>query len=193
MRWYGIGMNEMTRILAAPADEVRTRLTTAEFFHMAECGAFADLKVELVDGELQFMQRPQNNHAMRQAQVMIRLAAAVGEDRVRGELALDLGGDTVLVCDAAVLKHPLHDNRLIRADELTLVIEVSQTTRRRDLGLKRLKYASAGVEAYWVIDADHMVVHAHASPVDGDYIQVVTVWFGEPLAVPGTDATITLT
>ena len=186
-------MNEMTRIAAAPVEEVRTRITTAEFFHMDDCGAFADLKVELVDGELQFVQRPKNNHAMRQAQVVFSLAQAVGIERVRGELALDLGEDTVLVCDAAVLKAPLADDRLVRADELSLLVEVSVTTRKRDLGMKRLKYAAAGIHAYWVVDAEHEVVQVHGRPVDGDYLHVSTVGFGRPLAVSDTGATITLT
>jgi Uma2 family endonuclease len=186
-------MNEMARIVSATSEEVRTRITTAEFFHMDECGAFDDLKVELVDGELQFMQKPLNNHAMRQAQVVIRLAAVVGEPRVRGELALDLGEDTVLVCDAAVLFASVDGHRLVRADELALLVEVSVTTRKRDLGMKRLKYASAGIEAYWVVDAEHEVVQVHTRPVDGDYLDVRSVRFGEPIAVPGSDATITLT
>lgn len=185
-------MNEMTRIVAAPADEIRTRLTTAEFLHMDECGAFDDLKVELVDGELQFMQKPKTNHAMRQAQLVIRLAAIVGEDRVMGETAIDLGNNTILTCDAAVLLRTIDDNRIATPDDLLLVAEVAETTRRRDLGMKRGKYAAAGIAHYWVIDGPYGVAVAHSSPADGDYVEVNTVRFGEPLAVPGTDATITL-
>ena len=185
-------MNEMTRIIAAPVDEVRTRLTTAEFLHMDECGAFDDLKVELVDGELHFMQRPKNNHAMRQAQLVIRLAAVAGEERIRGELAVPLGDASLLTCDAAVLHKRIEEDRLLRPEDLLLVAEVAETTRNRDLGMKRGKYAAGGIGTYWVLDGKHGVVHVHTNPVEGDYTEVHTVRFGEPLTVPGTDATITL-
>ena len=185
-------MNEMTRIVAPPEDEVRTRLTTAEFLHMDECGAFDDLKVEMVDGELHFMQRPLSNHAMRQAQLVIRLAAAMGEDRVLGEAAIDLGSATILTCDAAVLQHPIIENRIVRPDDLLLVVEVAETTRKRDLGMKRGKYAGGNIPHYWVVDGKHGVAHLHSSPADGDYVEVRTARFGEPMTVPGTDTTITL-
>lgn len=185
-------MNEMTRIAAAPEDEVRTRLTTAEFLHMDECGAFDDLKVELVDGELHFMQRPKNNHAMRQAQLVVRVAAVLGEERVRGELAIDLGDATILTCDAAVLRQPIRENRILRPDDLLLVAEVAETTRKRDLGMKRGKYAAGNIAHYWVVDGAHGVAHLHSRPVDGDYVEIQTARFGQPIAVPGTGATIAL-
>jgi Uma2 family endonuclease len=187
-----MSMNEMTRLVPASDEEVRTRLTTAEFLHMDECGAFDDLKVELVDGELHFMQRPKNNHAMRQAQLVVRLAAVIGEDRVRGELAIDLGDATILTCDAAVLCHPIGEDRMLVPDDLLLVVEVAETTRKRDLGMKRGKYAAGNIAHYWVVDGTNGVAHLHSEPVDGDYVEVHTARFGQPMAVPGTDATITL-
>ena len=41
-------------------------------------------------------------------------------------------------------------------------------------------------------DGQRGVVHVYGEPVAGDYAQIATVRFGAPLAVPGTDATITL-
>ena len=185
-------MNQMTRIVPALADGFKARFTTQEYLRMCEVGAFEDLTVELVDGELERMQRPQNNHAMRQAQVVIRLGQVVGEELVRGEVGVDLGADTLLGCDAAVLRHPVVDNRMLQPDDLTVVIEIAETTLSRDLGMKRRKYAEASIPFYWVIDGTRSVIHVHAEPVEGDYAEIHTVKFGQPLAVPGTDATITL-
>lgn len=39
------------------------RFTTAEFLCMAEAGAFDDMNVELVDGELSRMTPPMNDHS----------------------------------------------------------------------------------------------------------------------------------
>ena len=153
---------------------------------------FDDLKVELVDGELQFMQSPKNHHAMRQAQVVIRLAQVLGEARVRGEAGIPLTDSTALTCDAAVLNAGVDLDRRFRPDDFTLVVEIAETTIRRDLGMKREKYAAAGIPVYWVVDGSRSTIHVHAEPVDGEYTSVRTVRFGEPLTVPGTGATITL-
>lgn len=185
-------MTQMTRITAAPADGFKARFTTAEFLRMADAGAFEDMRVELVEGELERMQQPRNTHAMRQAQLVIRLAQVIGEDRVRGEVGVDLGDDTLLGCDAAVLRIPVTENRMLRPDDLTLVVEVAETTLDRDLGMKRRRYAGASVPVYWVVDGTRSVIHVHAEPVEGEYVEVHTVRFGQPLAVPGTDATIVL-
>ena len=185
-------MNQMTRIVAAPADGFKARFTTQEFLRMCDAGAFEDWKVELVDGELERMQYPHNNHAMRQAQIVIRLGQVIGEEVVRGEVGINLGNDTLLSCDAAVLRQAVVGNQRLQPDDLLLVIEISETTLSRDLGMKRRKYAEADIPFYWVIDGTRSVVHVHAEPVEGDYADIHTVKFGQPLAVPGTEATITL-
>ena len=173
-----------------PATDYRARFTTAEFLHMCEAGAFDDLKVELIDGELERMPPPQNEHGRRQASLVIRLSRVVADALLRAEVGIDLGQDTVVGCDAAILTMPVSGNRILRADEVTLAVEVSETTLARDMGLKRIKYASAGIANYWVIDGERSVVHVWRDPVGGDYAQIATVRFGEPLAVPGTDASI---
>ena len=53
----------------AASETFKARFTTAEFLHMAEAGAFDDMKVELVEGELERMNPPQTGHAGRRARV----------------------------------------------------------------------------------------------------------------------------
>lgn len=187
-------MNKPTGILerghdihAGPA-----RFTTAEFLRMAEVGAFDDMKVELVDGELDRITPPTNDHAARQAMVMIRLGAVCPVHLLRGGVGIDLGDDTVLACDLAVLREGIDGRRLLNRGDVILLVEIAETTTARDTGLKRLKYAQAGIARYWIVDGARSVVHIHADPVDGDYADVRTVRFGEPLPVPGTGATIVL-
>ena len=187
-------MNEMRSIARAQADPFRARFTTAEFLRMVEAGAFEDWKVELVDGEIERMPPPGNEHGRRQMMVVLRLGRVVPEALLRAEAGIDLGNDTVLGCDAAVLRLPVEGvgNRMLRPDEVLLTIEISESTREREIGMKRMKYAAAGIPHYWVIDGERGVVHVHAEPVAGDYAAIGTVPFGKPLPVPGTDATITM-
>jgi Uma2 family endonuclease len=167
------------------------RFTTAEFLHMAQVGAFADIKVELVDGEIERMNSPMGTHGSFQASIIVKLWDAAGP-RVMGETGIDLGRNTVLGCDAALLHRPMSEHRLLRPDEIVLVVEVAQTSLDRDLGLKRARYAAAGIAHYWVINTTDRVTYVFGRPVDRDYGDEWEVAFDGALPVPGTDATITL-
>lgn len=181
-------MNQLARL----SPDTRARFTSAEFLHMVESGAFEGMKVELIDGELARMNPPMNGHSAAQANVVFCLAQRVGPTLVRGETGIILDDSTVVACDAALLHAPISENRFLTPADILLVVEIAQTTQGRDLGLKRMLYASANIPTYWTIDGQRRVVHVHAEPVDGEYTSVRTVRFGEPLPVPGSEAVITL-
>lgn len=170
------------------------RFTAAEFRAMCEAGAFADMKVELVEGELQRMSPPMASHASRQSLViglLWQIAHRAGF-HVLGATGIDLGADTTMACDVALLAKPVLERRFVLPSELLLAVEIAETTAARDLGLKRVAYATVGIPHYWVVDGARSVIHVHAEPIDGDYAMIHTIRFGEPLAVPGSDATIVI-
>ncbi|HJO64736.1 MAG TPA: Uma2 family endonuclease [Sphingomonas sanguinis] len=181
-------MNHLARL----SPDNRARFTAPEFLRMVESGAFEGMKVELIDGELERMNPPMGGHAAAQANVVFYLAQAVGVALVLGETGLVIDDSTVIACDAALLRQPIAENRFLTPDDVLLVVEIAQTTQSRDMGLKRMLYAQASFPTYWVIDGVRRVVHVYADPVEGDYSSVHTVRFGAPLAVPGSDAAITL-
>lgn len=175
-------------------DDARSpaRFTAAEFLRMAEAGAFYDMKVELIDGELERMPPPGNDHARRQVSIVVRLAAIVSEALVRAEAGVSLQGHSIVGVDAALLRQEVTGNSLLKPDDILLVVEIAENSLKRDLLLKKPKYAANGIPHYWVIDAAGGIVHVHQTVVDGDYKDVRPVAFGEPLAVPGTDAKIVI-
>ncbi|WP_428969581.1 Uma2 family endonuclease [Sphingomonas sp. Xoc002] len=181
-------MNQLARL----SSDTRARFTAPEFLHMVESGAFEGMKVELIDGELERMNPPMNGHSAAQANVVFYLAQKLGLAVVRAETGLVLNDSTVVACDAALLRQPLVENRFLTPYDVQLVVEIAQTTQSRDMGLKRMLYAQAGIPTYWVIDGVRRVVHVYADPVEGDYCSVHSVRFGEALAVPGSDVAITL-
>ena len=187
-------MNEMTRIVPAPAS-FKARFTVAEFERMCEAGAFADMKVELIDGEIERLNLPKNEHARLQTLVMAGLLRALGDEalaRVRGEIGIVVGNATVLGGDATLFAHVVSERRWLRPDDVLLIVEVADTTVGRDLGMKQARYASAPIPHYWVVNCTARVTHVFAEPVGDTYERADLVRFGEPIAVPGTDATITL-
>lgn len=186
-------MNEMTRIVAAPGS-TKVRITTAQFLHMCEAGVFADESdnIELVDGELERMSPPHRAHSLLQGSVYAQLVALFGAGRVGVEIGIVLGDDTVVGCDVALLREPVIENRMIRANEVLLAVEIAETTLKRDTGIKLFKYAGAGVPHYWVVDGGRSIVHLYGEPVEADYARFDLARFGGAIPVPGTDATITL-
>lgn len=188
-------MNQMTRIVAARGESQKARITTAQFLRMCDAGVFDDdeWKIELVEGELERMPPPGNGHGLVQSVVLAQLYTVFDAGLVRAEQGVVLVDDTVVGGDALVLRKPVTRSGMLTGSDVLLVVEVAESTLRRDLGMKRGKYAAAGIPSYWVVDGGHSIIHVHAEPVDGEYTNVRTVRFGEPLSVPGTEATITLT
>ncbi|KTT98030.1 Uma2 family endonuclease [Sphingomonas sanguinis] len=181
-------MNQLARL----SPDNRARFTSAEFLRMVESGAFEGMKVELIAGELERMNPPMGCHAAAQANVVFHLAQALGVALVLGETGLVIDDSTVVACDAALLRQPIAENRFLTPDDVLMVVEIAQTTQSRDMGVKRMLYAQANIPTYWVIDGVRRVVHVYADPVEGDYSSVHTVRFGAPLAVPGSNAAISL-
>jgi Uma2 family endonuclease len=176
------------------AQQAGARFTTAEFLRMYEAGAFDDMKMELVEGELQRMNRPMSSHGWRQSRLSALLWQAVGATslQVFSDTGIDLGRDTVRGFDVGIVVALPDTNRLLFPEEIVLVIEIAESSIVRDLGPKRNDYASADIPHYWVVDSDRSVVHVFSEPRGGQYAAARTVRFGEPLSVPGTDQDIVI-
>jgi Uma2 family endonuclease len=74
-----------------------------------------------------------------------------------------------------------------------LVIEVSDTSLKLDLGPKALLYAQCGVPEYWVIDVNAETTVVHTSPKSGRYRRVRRSAWTRPLrstSVPGIELRI---
>jgi Uma2 family endonuclease len=177
-----------------PAPDFHARFTADEFLEMVAVGAFEGMKVELLDGELERMTPPMSEHGRIQLEIafVLRLAVQTGPLRVYGEIGIRLGGHTVVAADAAIARPRDDANRMLDADEIVLAVEVANATLSRDLGAKRIAYATAGIPHYWVVDVEGRLIHRFGEPTGGDYRRLPAIRFGEAMPVPGTDRTISL-
>jgi Uma2 family endonuclease len=69
-----------------------------------------------------------------------------------------------------------------------LVVEVSDSSIRKDRRIKTGIYAAAGVPEYWIVDLDGGAVDVHRDPVDGAYRSHVRLVPGDelrPIELPG--------
>jgi Uma2 family endonuclease len=142
-------------------------------YQLADAGAFAGKKVELIDGVLVAMNAMRGPHASSMMRLN-RLLTAQLDDRVWVRAGLPLAvsrhsepePDFALVSDEAMSaaeEHPSTAN---------LVIEVADASHEYDLGLKALLYAAAIIPEYWVVDLQTHKLVVHLEPKKGKYQRV---------------------
>ena len=144
-----------------------------EYHRILEAGGFdEDARVELLGGLLAAMSPKTRAHenavAWLASWAMRAVDPHVFEVRVASPLTLT---DSEPEPDVAVIAHSAP--RPYHPATATLIIEVSASSLRRDLGTKAQLYARAGVPEYWVLDLDHrqLVIKRDVRPAAEQYAQ----------------------
>jgi Uma2 family endonuclease len=78
------------------------------------------------------------------------------------------------------------------AADVTCVIEVSDSSLSRDLGLKLRLYARAGIEQYVVVDLVHDLVLDHRRPEGDRYEEVAALRAGETVQLRAATSTVSV-
>jgi Uma2 family endonuclease len=170
-------MNMVSEHLA----QQRHRVTVAEGWAMRAKRIFGDADFEVIDGAIL--------HVADDVGLTIEWSAAVAE----WLFAALRGRDLVIVPDKTLTlsetNGPKPDFYIypaglraadVRGPDVVLLIEVSDTTLKDDLGWKAELYSQFGVREYWVIDVNARCVHRHRLGPDGAY--------GEPEVVVAADS-----
>ena len=140
------------------------RLSLAEYHRLIESGGLdEDARVELIDGLLVAMSPKTPAHEGALNWLLAWLFARVDQRRytVRAGSPLTLAGSEPEP-DLSVVERgtptPYHPA------SAALVVEISHSSLRHDLGPKAAVYASANVNELWVVDLDggRVLVHRHA-------------------------------
>lgn len=172
---------------AMPVDEQVHRFTTEEYDRLVDSGALADLRVELLDGLLVDMTAQGEEHARVIQELMLILVPAGRQLRV--QMPLTMLDGSVPEPDLAVAEHSPDPS--IRPNVALLVVEVSITSKARDLGKARI-YAAAGVPRYWIVDIPGELVLEHTDPGPDGYA-VVTPLRGDDVLDAHVDGVPTTT
>ena len=187
-------MNAPTRTAELVVERDPGKFTSDDFYAMQRCGAFDGLKVELVDGGMERMAPAAGGHAVANFDVALKLAQAYGPGSrdIAVDLMIEIGETTVRSSDVAVARAKFAVDRAAYGEEVELLVEIAQTTVARDLGPKAQEYSMTGVEVYWVVDLAARCTHVMSGAGAAAYQAREVVPFGQPLTVPGSDATITI-
>ena len=161
-----------TALPTETAELTRRRFTVDEFYAMAEAGILtADERVELLNGEI-FAMAPMGAAHADINDLFDDFFKSSLRDRARvpvqGPLKID--DTTLLYPDLSVLRlRPDYRRHLPEPEDVLLLIEVSDSTLRRDREAKLPRYAAAGIPEVWIANVPACHIEAFSDPVDGVY------------------------
>lgn len=141
----------------------RVRWTVRDYFRMADAGVFGDRRVELIRGDVVEADAQDHSHRVAVTTLCYLLLDAFGpSDWVVIKGTLRLTKFTAPDPDFHVFDVPVGTPDKLLPIPL-LVIEISDTTYRKDAGPKLRAYARAGVPDYWIVNnpADRIEVYRH--------------------------------
>jgi Uma2 family endonuclease len=153
---------------------------------MVELGLFDEERIELLHGALVEMSPQGASHAdVTERLAMLLAAAAAGGARVRQHSPLAVSDDSEPEPDIAVV--PPGDYSREHPRMALLVVEVADSSLRKDRKIKAALYAACAVPEYWLVNLVDQVIEIHRAPLGGQY-EDVTEHRGNatvsPLALP---------
>jgi Uma2 family endonuclease len=162
-------------------DDIR-KLSRREYDTLVDLGSFEDERVELLRGMLVTMSPQAGPHSAITSWFAQRLTRLLDESYdVRAHSPYAATDDSEPEPDVSVsrrapgnFKHP---------DSALLVIEVAESSIRKDRQLKAPIYGESRVPEYWIVDISgkDLVVHVHTRPTNEGYRQIETLHDGDVL------------
>jgi Uma2 family endonuclease len=152
-----------------PATFALHRLTVAEYHRMIDEGILTERRVELLEGWLvdKMANNPEHSYPV-QNLTLILAKILPAEWIVRVQLPITLS-DSEPEPDIAIVRGP--KNRYARrhpsADDVGVVIEVSNESLARDRKDKLRIYAAAQIPQYWIVNVRAGVVEFFQRPKNG--------------------------
>lgn len=152
----------------------RWRWTTAELLRLVEAGVLdPDEKFELIGGEIVPMSPKGRRHELVADELNHHWKPLTPSGiRVSVERQFNLDESTytdpdLLVCPASIKSYDA------RGETALLVVEIADSSWKKDTVTKAGSYAQFGVREYWVINAETLMTVVHRDPAPGGYASIV--------------------
>jgi hypothetical protein len=162
--------------MAVEVAAARRRFTRAEYYRMVEAGILGPRdRVELIRGEIVEMSPIGRRHRAFVGNLNHLLAPPLdGRAIVWVQLPVVLTDDSEPEPDLMVLRRRAqsYKEREADADDVLLLIEVSDTSLAYDRSTKQRLYAQAGIAEYWIVDCEAEAVEVYRDPGPEGYRDV---------------------
>ncbi|MCC6624742.1 MAG: Uma2 family endonuclease [Deltaproteobacteria bacterium] len=164
-----------------PAEDVELplvrRMKRAEYHALIDAGALEDEKVELLFGALSPMNPQKRPHSKTASAFMFALYDKLGERAaIQAHSPIVAVEDSEPEPDVAVFD-PAENDSDDHPKTVWLVVEIADSSRKKDLELKARLYALSGIPEYWVVDLPKRVVHVMRRPDGDEYVSRTTYAF----------------
>lgn len=177
------------RAAAAVPEFPVARMTVPEYLALLEHGIYAGHRVEMWEGWVV----DRMSHGSLPASIIMFLAEWIREHlssgfTYRNQLPIALK-DSCPEPDLAIVRGRLMDfaDHHPQADDLQLLIEVSDSTLKDDREIKGRMYAGAGVKEYWIVNCEERQIEVytdpHATAKTPHYRQLTTYLPGQSVSV----------
>ncbi|NET36874.1 MAG: Uma2 family endonuclease [Cyanothece sp. SIO1E1] len=158
---------------AFPSDLPLKQWTVDEFHQMLALGILSsDTPVELINGQIIEMVPQEPPHAATTDEGGDYLKALfLGKAKVRAQLPITLYPDSEPEPDFAIVRIDAnrYRDRHPGPEDIYLVMEVADSTLRRDRQYKAQMYAKAGIPEYWIINLQQNQVIVYRHPQNSAY------------------------
>jgi len=162
------------------APERPRRLTRAQYDAIVAAGLLDDERVELLEGVIVSMSPNEPPHASPvQLLTEILMPALVGRASVRIQLPLIAADESEPEPDVAVV--PLADYARQHPSSAILIIEVADTSLRKDRLIKGPLYAKSGFREYWLVNVRSKTVEVHRGASPDGWASITRHAVGETL------------
>ena len=145
------------------------RITVDEYERIIASGALEDPgQVELIDGYMvdKMAKNPEHSYSTKETLKALDGRLPAGWS-ARKEQPVRIPEFDEPEPDIAIVRGPDDDyrHRIPTADDVALLVEISDTTLGQDRGRKRTAYARAGIPIYWIVNLIARQVEVYTQPV----------------------------
>lgn len=148
-----------------------TQWTVEDYHKMIEAGILNERPVELIAGKIIDMSPEGSIHTFINYRGVIYLRSLLGERAIIREAHPITLANSEPEPDIAIVRSP--DTRYLEhhpyPEDIYWLIEISDRTLKKDLGIKKSIYAGALIREYWVIDISSQILKVFQNPVEDDY------------------------
>jgi Uma2 family endonuclease len=168
--------------------ELKYRLwTVEEFLRLAQEGRFGpDERVELIEGEISPMTPIGDNHAGFTNKAN-KVFSKFLDDKaiVSVQNPIQISNYSRPQPDIAILKYreDCYVGISPKAEDVLLLLEISDSTLRMDRRVKLPLYAKAGIPEYWILNLEDNVLEVYRYPQAGKYVETILLKASDTIAL----------